>query len=59
MTELQKTKFYAIQALQNLCARCKEGIEHICPVKQVTDQIEAIQGVPVIVNDKLFHVVFN
>lgn len=59
MSELDKTKYQAVAILKNLCARCKEGVEHACPVQQVTIQIEAINGVPVIVNDRLWHVVFN
>lgn len=59
MTQFEKTKFEAARILQNLCARCKETVDHVCPVSEVTRQIEAIRGVPVIVNDKLWHVVFN
>ena len=59
MSELEQTKYTAINSLKRLCARCKEGAEHICPVQQVTRQIEAIKGVPVIVNSKLYHVVFS
>ncbi len=59
MTELEKTKRSAADILRNLCVRCKEGVDHVCPVKQVTRQIEAIRGVPIIVNDHLYHVMFN
>jgi hypothetical protein len=59
MSELDKTKYQAISVLRSLCARCKDGVEHVCPVREVTERIEAIHGVPVIVNDKLWHVVFS
>ena len=59
MTQLEQTKREATAVLFNLCARCKEGLEHACPIQQVTKQIEAIQGIPVIVNSKLYHVVFS
>lgn len=59
MTQLDKTKYEAISVLKNLCARCKEGKLHTCPVQQVTKQIQELNGVPVIVNTKLYHVVFS
>ncbi len=59
MTELEKVKIQAIETLNHLCARCKEGLEHICPIQQVTQEIEAICGIPIRVNDKLHHVVFT
>lgn len=59
MTQLEKTKIEAQNILKRLCVRCKDGVEHNCPVQQVRRQIEAIRGVPVIVNSKLWHVVFR
>ena len=59
MTELERTKIDAINALKNLCARCKEGIVHACPVAGVIREIEDLNGIPVIVNSRLWHVVFN
>ena len=59
MSELEKTKIQASQTLKQLCARCQEGVEHRCPVQAVLREIEALRGVPVIVNEKLCHVVFN
>ena len=58
-SELDKTKYEAIAALKNLCARCMDDMEHVCPVRQVTREIEAIRGIPVIVNSRLRHVVFK
>ena len=59
MSELDKTKYEVISTLKNLCTRCKDGLDHSCPVQQVSSQIEAIKGIPVIVNDRLHHVVFR
>lgn len=58
MSELDKTKYQAMAILKNLCARCKEQISHSCPIQEVSRQIEAIRGVPIIVNDNLHHVMF-
>ena len=44
MSELDKTKHEVISTLKSLCARCKDGIEHSCPVQQVSSQIEAISS---------------
>ena len=59
MTELEKTKYEAISVLRSLCARCKEGVEHNCPVLNITKEIKSIQGIPIKVNDQLYHVMFN
>lgn len=59
MSELDKTKHDAIRALENLCARCRDGADHTCPVATLISQIKAIKGIPVIVNDQLRHVVFS
>ncbi|TSA44856.1 hypothetical protein D4R52_03590 [bacterium] len=59
MTKLDQTKFEAINLLKNLCARCKNNEEHSCPVRRVAQEIKKIDGIPVIVNDRLCHVVFT
>lgn len=59
MTELEKTKRHAIEDLKNICAKCKSSADHICPVGKIINQIEDINGIPVIVNSKLWHVVFH
>lgn len=59
MTQLDQTKYQAINLLKNICIRCKEEIDHICPVQQVSREIEAINGIPIIVNDRLYHVMFS
>lgn len=58
MDQLEKQKNEAIQHLAALCILCRNGQEHECPVRSVTEQIEHLQGVPVIVNDRLHHVLF-
>ncbi len=59
MTELEKAKIQAIETLNNLCARCKGGVGHTCPVSRVVKEIENLHGIPVIVNSQLYHVVFS
>jgi len=59
MTELEQTKSEITRMLRNLCARCKDNADHICPVTKLVKEIEGISGIPVIVNDRLWHVVFN
>jgi len=59
MSELEQTKSKAIDSLKHLCARCYEGVDHDCRVAGLINQIEDIRGIPVIVNSKLRHVVFN
>jgi len=59
MSELDKAKYEVISTLKNLCVRCQDGVDHGCPVQQVLRQIEAIKGIPVMVNDRLHHVVFG
>jgi len=59
MTELEKTKYEAINSLKKLCARCNQEIEHICPVRALIQDVQSIRGVPVIVNEQLRHVVFT
>lgn len=59
MTELEKMKYEAAKLLKNLCVKCKDGVAHNCPVQQVTKQIESLRGVPIIVNNSLYHVMFN
>lgn len=59
MTHLEQIKIEAVNLLQNLCARCKSGENHNCPVGHLKKEIKKIQGIPVIVNDQLYHVMFN
>jgi len=59
MSELEKTKYNAIDNLKKLCARCQQNAEHNCRVQNLIREISGLSGVPVIVNDQLYHVVFN
>ena len=59
MTQLEKTKFEAIEPLKRLCSRCKDKVEHDCRVNSLIREIESLHGVPIIVNDSLYHVMFS
>ncbi len=59
MTQLDQTKLQAITLLKNICAKCKGRVLHTCPVSKVIEEVQGIKGIPVIVNDNLYHVVFN
>lgn len=59
MSEVEKTKIQAIETLKHLCARCKDNEDHICPVKGLIREIAEIRGIPIFVNDRLYHVMFN
>ncbi|MBI4050318.1 MAG: hypothetical protein HY398_02615 [Candidatus Doudnabacteria bacterium] len=57
MSELDKTKYQAIRTLMHLCGRCQEGAAHSCRIQELISEIESIQGIPIIVNSELRHVV--
>jgi len=59
MSELEKTKYNAIDNLKKLCARCSAGTEHDCRIQNLIREINGLSGIPVIVNDQLRHLVFN
>ncbi|OGE75983.1 MAG: hypothetical protein A3C85_00790 [Candidatus Doudnabacteria bacterium RIFCSPHIGHO2_02_FULL_48_21] len=59
MSELEQTKYNAIDNLKRLCARCSENLEHTCRIQNLIQEISGLRGIPVIVNDKLRHLVFN
>lgn len=59
MTQLEKIKHEAMKTLQSLCAKCKKDIVHSCRVGRLISEIEDLNGIPVIVNENLYHVVFN
>jgi hypothetical protein len=58
MDQLEKQKLAAISTVKMLCARCRNNEVHDCPVSRLVDEIVHLRGVPVTVNDKLWHVVF-
>ncbi|MEK9181248.1 MAG: hypothetical protein AAB871_03370 [Patescibacteria group bacterium] len=59
MSHLDKQKFDAIDKLKGLCERCAGEEEHDCPVARLIAQIRALSGIPIIVNDRLRHVMFT
>ena len=59
MSELEQTKYNAIDNLKKLCARCQQNADHGCRVQNLIQEISSLNGIPVIVNDRLRHVVFN
>ena len=59
MTQMDKTKIEAINSLKRLCARCGADEEHTCRVLGLIREIQGLNGIPVIVNEQLRHVVFN
>lgn len=59
MSEFDKTKHNTIAALKNLCSHCREGRSHHCPVRELAMRIQNLRGVPIIVNDRLHHVMFT
>jgi hypothetical protein len=58
MSHLDKQKIEVIEKLRVLCQHCRSGEEHDCPISRLTAEIARLHGVPVTVNDKLWHVVF-
>jgi hypothetical protein len=54
MSELQKKKQNILSQLRSLCAHCacSPGREHCCPVKELSLRIEALKGVPLVVNSE-------
>lgn len=55
MNSLENTKKQIMQQLQGLCAHCSTsggGRPHNCPVQSITARVQAIRGVPLIVNNE-------
>ena len=51
MSEADKIKNVIIQNMQKLCVHCANGdVEHNCPLRQISQQVSNIRGVPVMVN---------
>ena len=59
MTQLEKTKTQAIDSLKSLCAKCGVREDHVCRVAGLIQEIQKLNGIPVIVNEQLRHVVFH
>lgn len=60
MSELQKQKLNILAQLQGLCAHCScNSIRpHRCPVQEISARIQALRGVPLIVNSQFKGVLF-
>jgi GAF domain-containing protein len=54
MSELQKQKLNILAQLRGLCAHCSSDSNrpHYCPVQQISARIQALRGVPLIVNSQ-------
>ena len=52
MNELNLKKNKIVNQLRSLCAHCASGRNHNCPVQGITARVQAIQGVPLIVNNE-------
>lgn len=59
MSELDKRKNQVIDNLKSLCEHCRGGKHHNCPLARLVWQIQNLRGVPIIVNDRLHHVMFT
>jgi len=60
MSELQKQKMNIISQLSGLCAHCSTGsrLDHRCPVREISVRVQALRGVPLIVNNEFKGVLF-
>lgn len=54
MSQLELTKQNILSQLRKLCAHCNNGssIPHRCAVKELAVRVQAIRGVPLMVNDE-------
>lgn len=52
MSPLELSKKEIVKQLQKLCAHCANGRVHSCPIEPLTIRIQAIRGVPLMVNNE-------
>lgn len=54
MSQLELTKMNIVRQLRQLCAHCQSNphMPHNCKVRDIALRVQAIQGVPLIVNDE-------
>ncbi len=54
MSEVETTKKNILVQLRRLCAHCNNGssVPHRCVVKELGLRVQALHGVPLIVNDE-------
>ena len=61
MSELEKVKNNIVFQLRGLCAHCatQNPRLHHCPPQELTARVQAIKGVPLIVNNEFKGVLFG
>lgn len=61
MSELEIKKLNIVSQLRGLCAHCAthNPKAHNCPIQQISARIQAIRGVPLIVNSEFKGVLFS
>ncbi len=54
MSEMELTKQNIVRQLRKLCAHCNNGHgkPHKCAVQELSLRVQALRGVPLIVNDE-------
>jgi len=59
MNRFEQQKSVVASQLRSLCERCRAGEEHDCRISHIIQEISSLRGIPIIVNDRLHHVMFN
>ncbi len=59
MSDLELSKNRILRQLRKLCAHCATGREHRCPMQTIVEQVQSIQGVPLIVNNEFCGVLWK
>lgn len=52
MSELELKKQTIVKQLRRLCAHCANNRAHSCPLQEIAARVQAIRGIPLIVNDE-------
>jgi hypothetical protein len=52
MSEFEQKKISITSQIRGLCAHCANGMPHKCRVQSIAEEVEKLQGVPLIVNDR-------
>jgi len=60
MNEMTKVKQNIVSQLRSLCAHCATGSSkgHNCPAQELSARVQALRGVPLIVNSQFKGVLF-
>ncbi len=61
MSELEIKKLNIVSMIKGLCAHCSTNSSrpHNCPVQQISARVQAIRGVPLIVNSEFKGILFS